>query len=133
MKEFFPGVGRIAYEGPDSTNPLAFKYYDADQIVGRKSLKEHLRFSVAFWHSFKGTGSDPFGGPVYDRPWDRSDDPMQRAEDTMRAAFEFIHKVGTPFYCFYCWHDRDIAPEGECLRETNDHLDRMVRLAKQLQ
>ena len=93
-------------------------------------MQEHLRFSVVFWHTFKGTGSDPFGGPVYDRPWDEAADPMDRAEDTMRAAFEFFTKLGAPFYC---WHDRDIAPEGDDLVETNERLDRIVKLAKRLQ
>ena len=131
MSEFFKGIEKIAYEGPDSKNPLAFKHYDAEALVGDKTMAEHLRFSVAFWHSFKGGGIDPFGPtPVYDRPWDRAADSMQRAEDTLRAAFEFITKLGAPFYC---WHDRDIAPEGETLQATNDRLDRIVGLAEQLQ
>lgn len=130
MKEFFPGISKIAYEGPDSDNPLAFKYYDADRKVGKKTLKEHLRFSVVCWHTFKTSGADPFGGPVYDRPWDVADDPLDRAEDTLRAAFEFFAKLGNPFYC---WHDRDIAPEGNDLQESNARLDRIVALAKKLQ
>jgi len=130
MREFFPGIDKICYEGPDSKNPLAFKYYDENEVVGGKTMKEHLRFSVAVWHTFKGTGADPFGGPVYERPWHTASDPMQQAEDTMRAAFEFLVKVGVPFYC---WHDRDIAPEAETLKETNQRLDRMVKLAGQLQ
>ncbi len=130
MKQFFPGIKKIRYEGPDSKNPLAFKHYNANKKVGKKTMKEHLRFSVAFWHTFKGTGSDPFGGPVYDRPWDAADDCMQRAEDTMRAAFEFFTKLGVPFYC---WHDRDIAPEADNLRKTNKRLKSIVSLAKKLQ
>ena len=130
MKEFFPGIGKITYEGPDSDNPLAFKYYDADRKVGKKTLREHLRFSVVCWHTFKHTGADPFGGPVYDRPWDLADDPMDRAEDTIRAAFEFFAKLGNPFYC---WHDRDIAPEGNNLQESNARMDQIVALAKKLQ
>ncbi len=130
MKQFFPGIKKIRYEGPDSKNPLAFKHYNANKKVGKKTMKEHLRFSVAFWHTFKGTGSDPFGGPVYDRPWDAADDCMQRAEDTMRAAFEFFTKLGVPFYC---WHDRDIAPEADNLKETNKRLKSIVSLAKKLQ
>ena len=130
VKEFFPGIEKIRYEGPDSGNMLAFKHYDENEKVGRKTMKEHLRFSVVFWHTFKGTGSDPFGGPVYDRPWDAAADPMRRAEDTMRAAFEFFTKLGAPFYC---WHDRDIAPEADNLEETNARLDSMVELAKKLQ
>ena len=130
MKEFFQGIKKIRYEGPDSKNPLAFKYYDEDEVVGKKTLREHMRYSVAFWHTFKGTGADPFGGPVYERPWDEAGDAMQRAEDTMRAAFEFIAKLGAPFYC---WHDRDIAPEADNLKETNKRLDQVVGLAKKLQ
>ncbi len=130
MKQFFPGIKKIRYEGPDSKNPLAFKHYNPNKKVGKKTMKEHLRFSVAFWHTFKGTGSDPFGGPVYDRPWDVADDCMQRAEDTMRAAFEFFTKLGVPFYC---WHDRDIAPEADNLKETNKRLKSIVSLAKKLQ
>ncbi len=130
MKEYFKGIPQIRYEGPDSKNPLAFKQYDPEEQVGRKTMAEHLRFSVVFWHTFKGTGADPFGGPVYDRPWDEASDPMQRAEDTMRAAFEMFTKLGAPFYA---WHDRDIAPEADRLAETNKRLDRIVALAKQLQ
>ena len=130
MKENFKGIKPIRYEGPDSRNPLAFKHYDESEVVGKKTMKQHMRFSVAYWHSFKATGADPFGGPVYDRPWDASADPLQRAEDTMRAAFEFITKLGTPFYCF---HDRDIAPEADNLAATNKRLDGIVALAKKLQ
>ena len=130
MKEYFKGIPQIRYEGPDSKNPLAFKQYDPDQQVGKKTMAEHLRFSVVFWHTFKGTGADPFGGPVYDRPWDEAPDPMQRAEDTMRAAFEMFTKLGVPFYA---WHDRDIAPEADTLAETNERLDRIGALARKLQ
>ena len=130
MKQFFPGIGKITYEGAKSKKALAFKYYDANRKVGKKTMAEHLRFSVAFWHTMRGTGSDPFGGPVYDRPWQVATDPMQRAEDTMRAAFEFITKLGAPFYC---WHDRDIAPEEDTLKETNQRFDTIVKLAKKLQ
>ena len=130
MKEYFKGIPQIRYEGPDSKNPLAFKQYDPEEQVGKKTMAEHLRFSVVFWHTFKGTGADPFGGPVYDRPWDEASDPMQRAEDTMRAAFEMFTKLGAPFYA---WHDRDIAPEADTLAETNERLDRIGALAKQLQ
>lgn len=131
MKVFFPGIKAIKYEGPDSKNQLAFKHYNAEEVVGKKTMKEHLRFSVAYWHTFKGGGIDPFGPtPVYDRPWDKASDEMQRAEDTMQAAFEFITKLGVPFYC---WHDRDIAPEADSLKETNERLERIVTLAGKLQ
>ncbi|MBM3278896.1 MAG: xylose isomerase [Candidatus Handelsmanbacteria bacterium] len=131
MSQFFPTVKKIRYEGPDSKNPLAFKHYNPREKVGGKTLEQHLRFSVVFWHTFKGGGGDPFGtSPVYDRPWDRATDPMQRAEDTIHAAFEFITKLGAPYYA---WHDRDIAPEAETLRETNKRLDQIVALAGRLQ
>ena len=131
MNKFFKGVKKIRYEGPDSKNPLAFKHYNPRAKVGKKTMQDHLRFSVAYWHSFKGGGTDPFGpSPVYDRLWDQASDPMQRAEDTMHAAFEFISKLGAPFYC---WHDRDIAPEGDNLKETNKRLDQIVKLAGKMQ
>ena len=130
MNEFFKGIKKIRYEGPDSKNPLAFKHYKASQKVGKKTMEEHLRFSVVMWHTFKGTGSDPFGGGVYDRPWDVASDEMARAEDTLRAAFEFTSKLGAPFYC---WHDRDISPEADTLAETNQRLDHIVGLARKLQ
>ncbi len=131
MKEFFPGISRIKYEGPKTKNPLAFRCYNAGEKVGKKTMAEHLRFSVVYWHTMKGGGTDPFGPtPVYDRPWDVATDPMQRAEDTMRAAFEFTGKLGAPFWAF---HDRDIAPEGDTLAESNTRLDQIVRLARKLQ
>ena len=131
MEEFFPGISRIKYEGPKTKNPLAFRCYNAGEKVGKKTMAEHLRFSVVYWHTMKGGGTDPFGPtPVYDRPWDVATDPMQRAEDTMRAAFEFTGKLGAPFWAF---HDRDIAPEGDTLAESNTRLDQIVRLAKKLQ
>ncbi len=131
MKEFFPGISRIKYEGPKTKNPLAFRCYNAGEKVGKKTMAEHLRFSVVYWHTMKGGGTDPFGPtPVYDRPWDVATDPMQQAEDTMRAAFEFTGKLGAPFWAF---HDRDIAPEGDTLAESNTRLDQIVRLAKKLQ
>ena len=131
MKEYFKGIGKVRYEGPESKKPLAFKHYNPKEKVGRKTMAEHLRFSVVYWHTMKGGGTDPFGPtPVYDRPWDASSDPMQVAEDTMRAAFEFTTKLGVPFWAF---HDRDIAPEGSSLKESNERLDKIVRLAKSLQ
>ena len=131
MSKFFKNVTKIRYEGPDSKNPLSFKFYNATEKIGKKTMEQHLRFSVAYWHSFKGGGIDPFGtAPVYDRPWDQSNDPMQRAEDTMQAAFEFVTKLGIPFYC---WHDRDISPEANNLQETNKRLDSIVQMANKLQ
>ncbi len=131
MQEFFPEVqGVIPYEGADSKNPLAYKYYDAKQMVGSKTMEEHLRVAVAYWHTFIGSGSDPFGAPAHARPWQTGSTPMQRAEDTARAAFEFISKLGVKFYCF---HDRDLAPEGDTAAEYIKNLEHMTALAKQLQ
>lgn len=130
VKEFFPNVPKIVYEGPDSKNPFAFKHYNPDELVMGKTMAEHLRFAVCYWHTFKGTGSDPFGPGVYIRPWDVPSDPMEAAEATMRAAFEFFTKLGVNFWCF---HDRDISPEADNLAETNRRLDKMVDLAEKLQ
>lgn len=130
MKAFFPNIKAIPYEGPDSKNPLAFKWYNARERIGNKTMREHLRVSVAYWHTMKGSGADMFGAPTQVRPWDRATDPMERAEDTMRAAFEFFTKLGVDYYCF---HDRDIAPEASTLKETNRRLDRIIALARKLQ
>ncbi len=130
MKSFFPKIGNIAYEGRKSKNPLAFKVYNPEEKVAGKTMREHLRFSVAYWHTMKGTGSDPFGGATLLRPWNSASDPVEAAEDTMRAAFEFCTKLGVDYYAF---HDRDICPEGSTLSESNAWLDRVVALAKTLQ
>lgn len=125
--DFFPDVDRIRYEGPDSDNPLAFRWYDAGRVVGDKTMAEHLRFAVAYWHSFASDGSDIFGSGTLDRPWNdgvaRGDDPIEMAKAKMAAAFEFFDKLGTPFYCF---HDTDIAPEGATFAETSANLEVMV-------
>jgi len=128
--EFFPDVQPIRYEGPDSKHPLAFKHYDPDAGVAGKPMREHLRFSVAYWPAMKGAGADPFGVGTRHLPWARGASPMEAAEQTMRAMFEFTSKLGAPFWCF---HDRDIAPEAETLKETNANLDRIAKLAKGLQ
>ncbi|MBN1765309.1 MAG: xylose isomerase [Sedimentisphaerales bacterium] len=130
MKEYFKGVDKIKFEGPQSKNPLAFKYYDQDEMVMGKSMADHLRFAVCYWHTFKGLGGDQFGGPTIIREYNSSSDPMQVAEDTMDAAFEFLTKLGVTFWCF---HDRDIAPEADNLAETNKRLDKIVAKAKKLQ
>ncbi len=131
MTIYFPSVeNQVAYEGAQSKNPLAYKYYDADRVVGGKTMKEILRFSVCYWHTFKGTGIDPFGWGEYHRPWDRSQDPMQRAFHTLEAAFELFQKLGVPYYCF---HDRDIAPEGATFKESCDNLEKVVARAKEMQ
>ena len=129
MSEYFKNIPKIKYEGADSDNPLAFKYYNPDELIGGKTMEEHLRFAVAYWHTFMGAGSDPFGSGTMERPWDDITDPMKLAGVKMEAAFEFFEKLGVPFFCF---HDRDIAPEGASLRETNKNLDEIVKLAKEL-
>ncbi len=128
--DFFPNVPKIKYEGPGSKNPFAFKHYDPQEVVMGKTMKDHLRFAVCYWHTFKGTGADPFGPGTAIRPWNDSGDPMKVAELTLQAAFEFFTKLGVGFWCF---HDRDIAPETEDLAETNRRLDKIVDLAEQLQ
>jgi xylose isomerase len=129
LSEFFKNISKIQYEGKDSKNPLAFKYYNENEVVGNKTMKEHLRFSVAYWHTLTGDGSDPFGMGTMIRPWDQSSDHMERAKTRMRVAFEFMKKLGVPYFCF---HDRDIAPEGDNLAETNKNLDEIVKLVKEL-
>jgi xylose isomerase len=126
----FPKIPTIAYEGPQSSNPLAFRHYDPDQLLGGKTLAEHLRFSVAYWHSFRGVGSDPFGPGTLVRPWESGRDPISIAKARLDAAFEFCAKIRAPFWCF---HDRDIAPEGATLAESYKNLDRIVSHAKLLQ
>ncbi|MHC5146262.1 MAG: xylose isomerase [Planctomycetota bacterium] len=130
MNEFFPKIKKIKYEGRDSKNPMAFKHYKANQKILGKTMAEHLRFAVCYWHTFKGLGGDPFGPGTMIRSYNNSGDPMQVAENTMHAAFEFFTKLGVNFWCF---HDRDIAPEADTLAETNKRLDKMVKLAKKLQ
>ncbi len=129
--QYFPEVnGSIQYEGPESDNPLAFKYYDAKRVVAGKSMQAHLKFAVAFWHTMKGTGSDPFGGGVYGRPWNTSASGLDNARYTLDAAFEFFAKLTVPHWCF---HDRDIAPEGSSIKESAANLQQMVDHAAALQ
>lgn len=130
-KEYFPGIGKIKYEGPKSDNPLAFKYYNPDKKVGNKTMKEHLRFAVAYWHSFCGDGTDMFGAATQKQPWKLdTKTPMEGAEHKLDAAFEFITKLGAEFYCF---HDRDIAPEGATPAESEKNLMTIVAKAKERQ
>ena len=128
--EFFPGIGRVPFEGPDSDNPLAFKAYDENRVVGSKTMREHLRFSVCYWHTFLGTGNDPFGPGTRRYPWAIRPDPMDQARDRIDAAFEFVSKLGVPFYCL---HDRDLAPEGASVAESESRLASMVELAGERQ
>ena len=129
-KEFFKGVGQIKYEGLESDNPLAYRWYDENRMVAGKSMKEHLRFAVAYWHSFVGDGADPFGAPTHVYPWNEKKDPIERAKDKMDAAFEFITKLGLPYYCF---HDVDVVDYGNDIRENDRRLQTMVEYARQKQ
>ncbi len=127
-KEYFKGIGKIQYEGKSSDNPLAFNYYDENKVVGGKTMKEHFRFAIAYWHTFTGTGGDPFGAPTQDFPWLTSTDPIQQAKDKMDAAFEFMTKIGTPYYCF---HDFDLISEGATLAESEKRLDLITDYAQE--
>jgi xylose isomerase len=126
-KSFFPGIGKIQFEGPDSKNPLAFKHYNGSELVEGKTMAEHLRFSVTYWHTIRGQLSDMFGTGTAVRPWEDGTNSLSMAETRVRVAFEFLEKLGVPFYAF---HDRDVAPEGRNLRETNRNLDAIVKLLK---
>jgi xylose isomerase len=129
-KEFFSGIEKIKYEGPDSKNPFAFRWYDENRKIGNKTMKEHLRYAVAYWHSFCNTNPDPFGPGTRHLPWDEQSDAIARAKDKMDAAFEFITKLGVPFYCF---HDIDVVDEGDTIQETERRLSQMVAYAKEKQ
>lgn len=126
----FPDIPKIAYEGPKSKNPLAFKHYNPDELVEGKSMRDHLRFSVVYWHTFRGTGADPFGAGTMLRPWDDGTASVANAEKRARVAFEFFEKLGSPYYAF---HDRDVAPEGATLAESNRNLDALARVLKEEQ
>jgi xylose isomerase len=121
---FFGDIKKIRYEGPDSTNPLAYRFYDKDEMVAGKRMEDQLRIAVCLWHSFNWPGSDVFGVGTFDRPWlTGADEPMTAARAKVDAAFEFIAKLGAPFFTF---HDRDVAPEGTTFAETSDNLAQMV-------
>ncbi|XP_047320051.1 xylose isomerase isoform X1 [Impatiens glandulifera] len=128
--EFFPGIPKIKYEGPLSKNHLAFKWYNAEEEILGKKMKDWMRFSVAFWHTFRATGADPFGAPTKTWPWEDGTNSLDMAKRRLRANFEFIEKLGVEFWCF---HDKDIAPDGKTLEETNANLDEVVALAQKLQ
>ncbi|GFP96212.1 xylose isomerase [Phtheirospermum japonicum] len=128
--EFFTGIPKIKYEGPSSKNPLSFKWYSAEEEILGKKMKDWMRFSVAFWHTFRGTGADPFGSPTKMWAWEDGTNSLAMAKRRMRANFEFIEKLGVDRWCF---HDRDIAPDGKTIQESNANLDEVVALAKELQ
>ncbi|MFD2161750.1 xylose isomerase [Paradesertivirga mongoliensis] len=128
--EFFKGINQIKFEGPESDNPLAFRWYDENRVVAGKTLKDHFRFAGAYWHSFVGNGGDPFGAPTHVFAWDKKSDPIERAKDKMDAAFEFLTKMNLPFYCF---HDVDVVDYGNDIVENERRLQALVDHAKQKQ
>jgi xylose isomerase len=130
MAAAFPKIPQIPYEGPDSKNPLAFKHYNPDEMVEGKSMKDHLRFSVVYWHTIRGVGIDMFGMGTWQRPWEDGTQSVAMALKRVPVLFEFCQKLGAPFYAF---HDRDVAPEGRNLQETNKNLDRVVKELKKQQ
>ena len=130
MTTYFPEVEQITFEGRDSDNPLSFKWYEKDRLVAGTSMADHLRFAVAYWHTMKNQGADPFGEATMDRLWSDFSEPLDRARATCDAAFEFVSKLGVHYYCF---HDRDLAPEGDSFAESCKNLDIMVDHAKMLQ
>jgi len=129
MKEYFVNVPVIKYEGKESKNPFSFKYYNPQEVIGGKTMKEHLRFTMSYWHTLSANGSDPFGVGTYEKPWDNEKDEMLVAKMKLEAAFEFMNKLEIDYFAF---HDRDIAPEGKDLADTNAKLDEIVGYCKQL-
>ena len=129
-QEFFPGIGKIKYEGKDSKNPLAYRYYDENKVVAGKTMKEYFRFAVAYWHSFCGEGGDPFGPGTRIFPWNKGNDAVTRAKNKMDAAFEFFTKLGVPYYCF---HDVDVVDEADSVPEFEKRLQTMVDYAREKQ
>jgi len=127
--EYFKGIGKIPFEGKGSDNPLAFKFYDENKVVLGKTMKEHLRFSIAYWHSFCADGGDPFGNATIFHPWTDAD-PMTGARKKADAAFEFFTKIGAPYYCF---HDVDASPEGASLAEYEENLQKVTAMLKERQ
>ncbi len=129
-KEYFKGINRIQYEGRTTDNPMAFRWYDENKIVAGKTMKKHFRFAVAWWHTLGGTGGDPFGAGTKNFPWLDASDPIQEAKDKMDAGFEFITKIGIPFYCF---HDYDFVAEGKDLKESEERLEKITDYALEKQ
>ncbi len=129
-QSYFQNIGKIKFEGRESNNPLAFKWYNENQLINGKSMKDHLRFAIAYWHSFCGNGSDPFGPGTQIYPFANISNPMERAKAKMDYAFEFISKIGAPFYCF---HDFDLVDEASTIEESESRLKEIVAYAKQKQ
>jgi len=130
MPAAFPEISKIRYEGPQSKNPLAYRWYNPEEVVEGQTMAEQLRFSVVYWHTLRGTGSDPFGPGTAVRPWDDGTSSVENAQHRARVAFEFIEKLDAPFYAF---HDRDVAPEGDSLAESNKNFDGVVKVLKEEQ
>ena len=130
MPAAFPKIPRIRYEGPRSKNPLAFKHYNAEERVEGRAMRDHLRFSVVYWHTLRGMGSDMFGSGTMQRPWEDGTNSLRMALKRVPVLFEFCEKLGAPFYAF---HDRDVAPEGRNLGESNKNLDVVARELKKFQ
>jgi xylose isomerase len=130
MAPAFPEIQKIKYEGPKSKNPFAFRWYNADELIEGKSMTQHLRFTVVYWHTMRGTGSDPFGAGTMVRPWDDGSSSVENAQRRARVAFEICEKLGAPYYAF---HDRDVAPEGATLAESNKNLDAVAKVLKEEQ
>jgi xylose isomerase len=129
-KEFFPGIGKIKFEGTESKNPLAFRWYDENRLVLGKTMKDWFRFSMAYWHTLCAEGADPFGGGTKKFPWNEAADAISRAKYKMDAAFEFMTKIGIPFYCF---HDVDLVEEGSSFVDYESNLAKIVEYAKEKQ
>ena len=123
MKQYFENISKINYEGPLSTNPFSFKYYNPDEVINGKTMKEHLRFTLSYWHTLCGTGGDPFGDATMQRAWSDITDPIELAKAKVDACFEIMEKLNIDYFAF---HDRDISPEGKTLAETNAMLDEVV-------
>jgi xylose isomerase len=126
-RTFFKNIPQVKYEGPETDNPFAYRWYDENKVVGGKTMKEHFKFACAYWHSFVGSGSDPFGGPTHLFPWDEAGDVLERARAKADAAFEFIHKLNLPYYCF---HDVDVVEYGDDILENDRRLQAMTDYLK---
>ena len=130
IKEYFPTVGKIKFEGKESKNPLSFRYYDAEKVVAGRKMKDWFKFSMAYWHTLGAEGSDQFGGPTKSFPWNEGKDPLEKAKNKMDAGFEFMQKIGIGYYCF---HDVDLIDEGNSIEEYEANMKAIVEYAKQKQ
>ena len=126
----FSNIPEIRYEGPESKSPFAFRWYNPDEVIEGKTMKDHFRFSVVYWHTFRGTGADPFGPGTMIRPWEDGTDSVDNAIQRVKVAFDFMERLGVPYYAF---HDRDVAPEGKTLAESNKNLDAIADVLEQEQ